>query len=191
MINALHQHSENDFVRRQAIEDLQFDQAFLDEHAKCWKNSVIIVRVKAVYQPRMLINIMPQKNALSEFSLESSKFKGLIEAEPQRVQLDPSDAEKLYFLTDYNTLSRPPSNDASPPSYNPRPDPPMLNSSATLGQPLSHSVPQHTDFMMPNSALFGSPPNIPPGSIGNLNFIPDFYKVDEFGDMNPGRWSNG
>ncbi|KAJ9316704.1 transcriptional regulator family: Fungal Specific TF [Paecilomyces variotii] len=136
MINALHQHSENDFVRRQAIEDLQFDQAFLDEHAKCWKNSVII------------------KNALSEFSLESSKFKGLIEAEPQRVQLDPSDAEKLYLLTDYNTLSRPPSNDASPPSYNPRPDPPMLNSSATLGQPLSHSVPQHTDFMMPNSALF-------------------------------------
>lgn len=189
MISALHRHSDDELVRRQAIDDLQFNQAFLEEHAKYWKNSNIIV-CEEVNPPTRETNAGLQKNALSDFSLESSKFKALIEAEPQRVQLDPSDAEKLYFLTDYNTLSRPGDN-PSPVLRNTRPDPPILYPDAPPTQQLSHSAPHPHDFMMQNSVLFGSPPNMPPGSIGNLNFIPDFYKVDEFGGIDPGKWPNG
>jgi hypothetical protein len=50
-INALHQYSDDEFVRRESIENMLFDQAFLEEHSKYWENAGKMVCIYDVLQP--------------------------------------------------------------------------------------------------------------------------------------------
>ncbi|GAD93729.1 hypothetical protein NECHADRAFT_44766 [Paecilomyces variotii No. 5] len=86
-IQALYLHSTDKDIQRESIECVQLNLQTLEEVGEYW------------------MNVSTMSDALTQFSLDTSRFSILTSTEPEIPRLDQVDQEIMWSLVDYSTMS--------------------------------------------------------------------------------------